>query len=239
MNCCKKKNPQPYTAPLNIEYWGIRGVGHHLRCMAFYLDLEFTETRLGMEDATSYFMRKNLSIDQGKFLVNLPNITDGDVFVSEASACIGYLLEKAGRTDMNNNTWQREQASSIVKHMFLGATMPCYEAADKEALCAKLSPEFESYATYQMAGLAKQLGYKEFLFGKDPVAADFALADFLEKVAAMDAELDLSTKLVKGNSNWEEYLARFFALPKIKEFRESDKCILRPFHPMMAFWGNK
>jgi glutathione S-transferase len=237
MDCCKKKNALPAnTVPLNIEYWAIRGVGHHLRCMAFYLDLEFTETRLGFGDAPGYFSRKNEGIDAGKFLINLPNIKDGDVFVSETTACIGYLLEKAGRTDMMNNTWQREQASSIVKHMFLGATMPSFEAADKEALCAKLNPEFESYATYQMAGLAKQLGYKEFLFGKDPVAADFALADFLEKVAAMDAELDIHTKLVKGNSTWEGYLARFFALPKIKEFRASDKFIERPFNSPTAKW---
>jgi glutathione S-transferase len=112
----------------------------------------------------------------------------------------------------------------------------CYEAAYKEALFAKLNPEFESYARYQMLGLAKQFGYKEFLFGKDPVAADFALADFFEKVAAMDAELDIHTKLVKGNSAWEGYLARFFALPKIKEFRASDKFIGRPFNSTKAKW---
>jgi len=237
MNCCKKKNGSPLpSAPLNIEYWGIRGVGHHLRCMAFYLDLDFTETRLSMEDAPGYFSRKAEALAGGNSLVNLPNIKDGDVFVSEASACIGYLLQKAGRSDMMNNTWQREQAASIVKHMFLGATVPAYECPDKAALTVKLNPEFESYAKFQLAGLARTLGFKEFLFGKDPVAADFALADFLEKVAAMDAELDIGTKLVKGNSVWEGYLSRFLALPKIKEFRASPKFIERPFNSPTAVW---
>jgi hypothetical protein len=82
----------------------------------------------------------------------------------------------------------------------------------------------------------QQLGYQEFLFGKDQVAADFALADFLEKVAAMDAKLDIHTKLVMGNSAWEGYLARFFALPKIKEFRASDKFIETPFNSPSAKW---
>jgi glutathione S-transferase len=44
--------------PMNVEYWGIRGLGHHVRCMAFYLSLDFTETRLGMENAPGYFQKK-------------------------------------------------------------------------------------------------------------------------------------------------------------------------------------
>jgi glutathione S-transferase len=237
MLCCKKKNDSGVSsAPLNIEYWAIRGAGHQLRCMAFYLDLDFTETRLSFEDAPGYFSRKDEALAGGNALVNLPNIKDRDVFVSETNACIGYLLEKAGRSDMANNTWQREQAASIVRHLFLGVTVPAYECADKAALCEKLNPEFKSYAKFQMKGLARTLGYQEFLFGKDPVAADFALADFLEKVAAMDAELEISTKLVKGNSTWEQYLARFLALPKIKSFRASDSFIESPFNSPTAKW---
>jgi glutathione S-transferase len=226
--------------PMNIEYWNFRGLGHHVKCMAFYLSLDFTETRITPEDAPGYMQRKAEGASSGENpLINLPNITDGDVFVSETTACIAYLLEKAGRQDMLNNTWQREQAISICKDLWRDITIPCFMSKDMPSLVAALNPKLEAIAKFQLAGLAKTLGSKRFLFGDQPVAADFYLADFLEKVAAMDAELDLSTKLVKGNSNWEEYLARFFALPKIKEFRESDKCILRPFHLYVAFWGNK
>jgi glutathione S-transferase len=222
---------------MNIDYWSVRGLGHLVRCMAFYLSLEFTETRITQEERPGYMQRKGEGADSGKNpLINLPNITDGDVFVSEHTACIAYLLEKAGRQDMLNNTWQRAQAISICKETWMDITLPCLWSQNMPSLVAVLNPKLEAFAKFQLAGLAKTLGSKPFLFGDQPVAADFYLADLLEKIAAMDAELDLSTKLVKGNATWEEYLARFFALPKIKEFRESDKCILKPFHPEFAIW---
>jgi glutathione S-transferase len=208
--------------------------------MAFFLDLDFTETRISPEDAPGYFLRKAEGADSGNNpLVNLPNITDEDVYVSENTSCIAYLCEKASRQDMLNTTWQCEQAISICKDMWIGVTKPCFMVGDMPSLVTALNPKLEGFAKFQLPGLAKMLGFKPFLFGGQPVAVEFYLADFLEKVAAMDAELDLSTKMVKGNANWEGYLARFFAVPKIKEFRESDKCILRPFHLHVAFWGNK
>jgi glutathione S-transferase len=221
---------------MTLEYWGIRGLGHHVRCMAFFLGLEITDTRLGMEDAEAYFGRKHSSCAEGNTLVNMPSITDGDVYVSEATACIVYLLEKAGRQDMMNNTWQREQASSIVTSVFTAVTMPCYAATDKEALVVTLGPVFVGFAKFQMPGLAARLGSKPFLFGDQPVAADFQLADLLEKLNAMDNELTIETKLVKGNATWEGYLARFKALEKIAAFRASDKYVERPFNSPIAKW---
>jgi glutathione S-transferase len=222
--------------PINLEYWGIRGMGHHVRCMAAFLGLEITETRIGMEGAQAYFEKKEKSCNEGNTLVNLPNITDGDVFVSESTACVVYLLEKAGRQDMMNTTWQRDQVASIVSSVFQGITVAAYSAADKDALVATLTPKYEAFAKFQCPGLAKVLGDKPFLFGDQPVAVDFAFADLLEKLLAMDNELNVPTKLVKGNATWEGYLARFYALPKIAEFRASDKFIERPFNSPRAKW---
>jgi glutathione S-transferase len=87
-----------------------------------------------------------------------------------------------------------------------------------------------------MAGLAQQLGSKPFLFGDKPLAVDFLLADLLERLAAMDYELETATKMVKGNATWEGYLARFYELPKIKEFRASEKFVERPYNSPMAVW---
>ncbi len=222
---------------MNIEYWSFRGFGHHLRCMAFYLSLDFTETRITPEDAPGYMQRKAMGAASGENpLINLPNITDGDVFVSETTACIAYLLEKAGRQDMMNTTWQREQASSIVASVYGAVTNPCYAATDKDALVNTLEPVFAGFAKFQMPGLAARLGDKPFLFGDQPVAVDFQLADLVEKLNAMDNELTMGTKLVKGNATWEGYLARFFALPKIKAFRASDKFIERSFNSPTAKW---
>lgn len=221
---------------MNVEYWWIRGRGHPIRCMAFYLSLDFTETRLSMEDAPGYFQKKGEGAAGENPLINLPSITDGDVFVSELRACIVYLLEKAGKLDMSDNTWQREQMSSIVREINRGCTDLCYEAADKYALIDALNQKYEGWSKYQMAGVAKQLGSKPFLFGEKPVTADFALADLLEKLAAMDNELETATKMVKGNATWEDYLARFYDLPKIKEFRASEKFVERPFISPLAKW---
>jgi glutathione S-transferase len=222
--------------PITLEYWAVRGTGHHVRCMAFFLGLEITDTRLGMEDAEVYFGKKHSLAAQGNSLVNMPSITDGDVYVSEASACIVYLLEKAGRQDMMNTTWQREQANSIVTSVYGAVTKPCYAATDKDALVVTLEPVFAGFAKFQMPGLAARLGDKPFLFGDQPVAVDFQLADLLEKVNAMDNELTMETKLVKGNATWEGYLARFKALDKIAAFRASDKYLERPYNSPMAKW---
>jgi glutathione S-transferase len=222
--------------PMTLQYWDLRGRGHQVRCMAFFLGLEITDTRIGMEDGAAYFGNKHSSAAQGNTLVNMPSITDGDVYVSEATACIVYLLEKAGRQDMMNTTWQREQASSIVSSVMGAVTFPCDTAADKDALIVTLEPVFAGFAKFQMPGLAARLGDKPFLFGDQPVAVDFQLADLLEKVNAMDNELTMGTKLVKGNATWEGYLARFKALEKIAAFRASDKYVERPFNSPMAKW---
>jgi hypothetical protein len=42
--------------------------------------------------------------------------------------------------------------------------------------------------------------------------------------------------MVKGNATWEDYLARFYDLPKIKEFRASEKFVERPFISPLAKW---
>jgi glutathione S-transferase len=106
--------------PMNVEYWEIRGLGHQIRCMAFYLDLDFIDTRLGFEDAPGYFQRKGEGAAGNNPLINLPSITNGDVFVSETSACILYLLEIAGRVDMSDTTWQRQQMTSIIGDIYRG-----------------------------------------------------------------------------------------------------------------------
>jgi glutathione S-transferase len=221
---------------MTLEYWAVRGAGHQVRCMAFFLGLEMTDTRCGFEDAQAYFTKKHTLLAQGNSLVNMPSITDGDVYVSESSACIVYLLEKAGRQDMMNTTWQREQASSIVTSIYGAVTKPAYAATDKDALVVTLEPVFAGFAKFQMPGLAARLGDKPFLFGDQPVAVDFQLADMLEKVNAMDNELTMETKLVKGNATWEGYLARFKALDKIAAFRASDKYLERPYNSPMAKW---
>jgi glutathione S-transferase len=221
---------------MTLQYWDLRGRGHQVRCMAFFLGLEITDTRIGMEDGAAYFGNKHSSAAQGNTLINMPSITDGDVYVSETTACIVYLLEKAGRQDMMNTTWQREQASSIVKSVMEAVTFPCDTAADKDALVVTLEPIFAGFAKFQMPGLAARLGDKPFLFGDQPVAVDFYLADLLEKVNAMDNELTMGTKLVKGNATWEGYLARFKALEKIAAFRASDKYVERPFNSPIAKW---
>jgi glutathione S-transferase len=222
-----------FTMPMTLEYWDVKGFGNRIREMAFFLSLDLPETRLKLEDGPAYFERKNA---MGNLHMNLPGITDGDVYVSETPACVVYLLEKAGRQDMMNNNWQREMVNSMVTEMSSNAQMSCYTSPDMAALLATLNPKFECYAKFQMAGLAKTLGSKPFLFGDQPVLADFTLADFLDRVGTMDTELAITTKLVKGNSTWEGYQARFLAIPKIKEFRASDKFMARPFNGWNAVW---
>lgn len=217
---------------MNIEYWNLRGYGNRVRELAYFLDLDFTETRLTGETAPDYFARKQAP---GHQLMNLPSITDGDIYVSETSACVVYLMEKAGRLDMMNNNWQREQVNSIIKDMNTGSTMPCYSSADMPALLAALNPKVEGWSKFQMSGLADILGSKPFLFGDAPVMVDFFLCDFLERWLTMDNELETKTKIVKGTV-FEAYLARFLALPKIAAFRASDKFILRPFNGWQAVW---
>merc|ERR1711935_93097 len=153
---------QRYTLPMpiEIEYWGIRGLGNNLRQLAFFLELEFTESRVGMEGAEEYFKRKHAGPENGNSLINLPNIKDGDVLVSEHSACLAYLLEKAGRKDMMTNTWQRDQAMSIINDVFKNITVPAYASADKEALVTALNGKYEGYAKFQCPGLAKMMGRK-------------------------------------------------------------------------------
>jgi hypothetical protein len=83
---------------------------------------------------------------------------------------------------MINGTWQREQAASIVTSFFKIVTDPCYIAESKDGLRASLEPIFAFFTKFQMPGLAARLGSKPFLFGDQPVACDFQLAELIGKI---------------------------------------------------------
>ncbi len=78
------------------------------------------------------------------------------------------------------------------------------------------------------------LGSNEwFAGGKGPSFVDFYAYEIL------DHHRRFEPKLMEVNSNLVKFFARFEALPKIKAYHGSDRCIVNPINGPTAKWGNK
>jgi hypothetical protein len=62
--------------------------------MAFFLELDFNSKYLLTEDAEAYFEKKRSSCNEGNTLVNLPSITDRDVYVQRLLLALFTCLRK-------------------------------------------------------------------------------------------------------------------------------------------------
>ena len=117
-------------------------------------------------------------------------------------------------------------------------TNPCYFSKNLEDLKSIFDLEKHSGRQIDLGleGFMRRIGNGKFIFGDLPSSVDFFLAEFLEMLLVLWADLK-----VQGRKEHLEfirgYLDRFLAIEEVRKYRESDKFVARPFNNnVRAIW---
>ncbi|XP_046575277.1 glutathione S-transferase Mu 3-like [Haliotis rubra] len=209
-----------------LGYWAIRGLAQPIRLLLSYVDQDFEDVQYEQGDAPDYSRETWTSVKPtlGLPFPNLPYYVDGDIKLTQSNA----ILRHIARTHNCLGETEKEKAEG---DMMLDQAMDfrngivglCYssdyekkKAAYFDALPAKLEV-FENF-----------LVNRAFFAGSKVTVCDFPMYELLDQTRIMKpGSLDKFPKLLA-------FLTRFEALPKIKAYLSSDKCIKRPINNKSA-----
>ncbi|XP_005093728.1 glutathione S-transferase Mu 5 [Aplysia californica] len=214
---------------LKIGYWKIRGLGQPIRLLLTYAGAEFDEDQYEQGEGPEFSRDEWLNVKPklGLDFPNLPYLFDGDVKITQSNAILRYLGAKFSLLGED----PKVQAYS---EMMLENAMDMRNALVRLVYSPGYDENVDKYFT-QVDEKFKQfeafLGKKDwFAGGKNPTICDFHIYELLDQHRLMRPES------LKGYSNLLAFLDRFEALPQIKAFLQSDKCIKRPVNNKCANW---
>lgn len=200
---------------LTIGYWGIKGRGEVLRILCEYLQVPY-ENKLYADPNTWFGVDKPaLKTD----FPNLPYVQDGDKVITETEACALYIVGKSGKTELLGENPEEVVHLAQVKGVITDVYNNFFKLiTNKEA---DIEKGIQETVIPKLNLLSKHLGEKDFLLGKLKLV-DFIFALFLSHLNMNGPYLD---------ENLKKYLNRFFSLPAIKSYLESERNLKVPVLP--------
>ena len=225
---------------ITLFYWKIRGLGCGVASLLEHMKVPFNYTYY--TDRESWKTDKAKLIDNGFLNPNLPYIEDksANKKISETFAVLYYLANKY-KPDLvpktNDEVTQMLVVKGIITDYNSAITRPAYtcKSLDEMKKTLKGSMRFHSSKTnYWKVILEKN----PWVMGDKLSFLDFYLAELIEKLIVMQEELEEEFINADALKVFKEYVARFTALEGVKEFRESEKFLKRPFNNVpKAVWG--
>jgi glutathione S-transferase len=198
---------------ITLGYWGFQGLAQPTRYLLAFLELDWTDKQYTSDDEWKAD-KESIGFD----FPNLPYIVDGSAKITESSALLRYLPIRAKKPQMLGGN----ETDQVLVQQLLGVLVDCrtplVEAmwAPKDKFEQTRDENFEKKALPKLTSVEKFLGDKDWLLGY-PTIADVYLATVLDIGLAMDASK------FKNNQKLVDFHKRFFALPQIKKYRESEK----------------
>ena len=215
-----------------LGYWDMRGLGEPIVTLLEYLEISYKK-----DAYTDRGLWKQNKSTMNSFFPNLPHLIDGEKVVTETGAIYAYLCLKAGKKEMLGKEEDRVefiQVMSVLSDINTFFTRSAYGSSSGEDLRKTIENYLDSFGgKFKFDGLEKTLNQKEWLFGY-LTYADFHLAELLDRFATMDKEI--GTKIVTKYPNLQAFIKRFYEIPQIKSYRESDRFRARPHNNPGAAW---
>nr|VZI25974.1 unnamed protein product [Spirometra erinaceieuropaei] len=211
-------------APIQLGYWSIRGLAQPIRLLLEYVGEDYQEKRFEKTDIEKW---KEMKYTLGIGFPNLPYIIDGDVKLSQSSVILRYLGEKHGLGGKGaKEQAEIAMAEAAIKDLRIAfsriAYSPNYEE-ERPGFMPKFEKGIEDISTY--------LGSKKWLIGDNITYADFVLYENLCVFHVFEPSC------FDKYPNLREYIERFEALPKIKQYMNSEKFISWPLNGWTASFG--
>ncbi|BHF70898.1 Glutathione S-transferase, mu [Sparganum proliferum] len=202
-------------APLQFGYWSVRGLGQAIRLLLEYSGEKYEEKRFEKDEL--------LVITPPQ----LPYLIDGDVRISQSSVILRYLGEKhslGGKSAKEQA--EIAMAEAAIKDLRNGLSRIAYSPKYKEER-PSFMPTFEK----GIEDISNYLGEKKWLMGDNITYADFFLYENLCVFHVFEPSC------FDKYPNLKQYIERFEALPKIKEYMASERFISWPLNGWSASFG--
>jgi len=218
-------------AKLVVGYWDIRGLVQPIKYLLEYLQVEYEDKRYFYGEAPDFNRDSWFSVKQslGFPLPNLPYMIDGDLKLTESHAIYRYLCGKYRPELLGKTLEDRAHVDMVMSHaqdIRNASYNACYETGDRAFVRAMALERF--------GPLARFLGdHKPFIVGEYVTYPDFFLYEQIELF-----DFICENELVKKYPNLESYRQRVAALPNLKEYLASERCIKRPFNGKRAKINN-
>lgn len=220
------------TKPV-IGYWNLQGLLSQVVYMFEYCGVEYDLKLYNLKgEAPNIDMSEwtDVKFTMDTNFPNLPYLQDGEFLLTETTAVQKYVAAKWKPSLLQYDNVEafgrNEQLGNVVNDVQRGFAATCYTGDDT-------FEEFVASGIAKFEVIAKHLNGKKWLAGDELIWVDFTLG----------ATLDLADTVMKGAlleayPVLKEYHARFFALPSIKEFNESDRTLKnKPLTSPLARYG--
>ena len=224
--------------PLTLGYWDIRGLGEPSRLLLRFTGSEWEDKRHPLEFGAWMAVKFNLGLD----FPNLPYLIDGDLKVSQSVAIIRYLGRKFNLAASDEAERVRlDLAEQEIMDMKMAQITFCYnpdiirkDPAAIAELKLKLTCEYTTVLTVKLGSMDKFLGAGPWMLGERITYVDFMAYEYFDHIKRQFPEN------FKDASNINAFMDRFKALPKMREWFNSEQYEAGGYiHAPFAAWHGK
>jgi len=212
---------------VTLAYWAIRGLAQPIRLLLEYTGTPYADKRFEQGpapdfDKSCWFDVKDTVVGDYPF-PNLPYLIDGEQVITQSNAIVRHIarkhnllgdsLDSASRVDIMLEEGMDLRNRTVGMAYGRSWGTGTYDTA---------MPGYAKATSEHFARISKFLGEAPWFGGANLSAADFVMYELLDQNALM----------VKGVldpfPNLCDFQARFAALPPIKAYLASERCIVFP-----------
>lgn len=170
------------TMPV-LGYWAIRGLGHPIRMMFYYVKQNFADRTYECGDAPDFDKSSWTDVKEtlGFEFPNLPYLIDGEVKLTETAAIMQYIAKKWRPALLGKNSYEVGRINMLWAHVSKlkeVSTFPCY-MGDGNA-----EPIIQDCQT-RLAKIVEVMGDSQFIIGDNLTWLDFYFAENLDMLNAL------------------------------------------------------
>lgn len=215
------------STPVVIAYWAIRGLAQPIRLLLEYTGQPYTDKKYEQGpppdfDKSCWFDVKDTVLGKYPF-PNLPYLIDGDIHVTQSNAILRYVARKADPGLLGSTPEAQTRVDIMLEEgmdLRNRTVNMAYRPAGGDYDAAL--PAYEEALRSHLAKLSTFLGEESWFAGAALTACDFVLYELFDQNQLM------VNGVLADFPNLQAFHARFAALPAIKEYLASSRCITFP-----------
>jgi glutathione S-transferase len=219
---------------VKLYYWPIRGLKEPIAYLLEYLEIEYEY--IPVKDDKHWESLRSAFFKKGYSFANLPLLEIDGQAVSEVLPIMTTLALSVGKPEMvpgDHNFARFLELYGVISDLFSDITRPAYSSKTLDAF-RQLYLKACQVNKVKIESIDKLVGKQKWLLGETLSILDFKLAEIIDKMKAIEEDLDID--IISQYMNLDSYLGRFVGIPAIKSYRTSDKFSERPFNKD-AVWG--
>jgi len=215
---------------VTLGYWDIRGLGEPIRAFLEYLEIPYNQEKIATQE--QWAERKETL---NTLFPNLPYLIDGEITLTESEAIFTHLSLKAGKPELlgkNEDKVEVIQLKGIIWDIVCEFLQPIYFSQSNEELKKKMASVVDKM-NRKLKDLDDTVKEREWVLGY-LTYLDFLHVEYFSRYIVLDEEI--GTEITKNYPNLVAHVKRFEEIPKIKEYRSSERFKPRPYNLSFAFW---